>query len=133
MDESDAARKLASPPLGWMFGDLPAPARRGRRDGAVRRSEGSRGAPERWRLIVHGRVQGVGYRQACCRQAKAMGLGGWVRNLRDGSVEVQAEGTLQALQDLRLWCECGPPGAVVSGVITSLMPPGGDDWFEVRP
>lgn len=138
MDDAHASRQLASPPLGWVFGDLPAPPRRSpadssvRRGGGSRRSAGSLASRERWQLIVRGHVQGVGYRQACCRAAVALGVAGWVRNRSDGSVEVQAEGPNQQLLDLRLWCESGPLGALVSEVIPSLMPIAGDDWFEIR-
>ncbi|MBC1260035.1 acylphosphatase [Synechococcus sp. BSF8S] len=122
-----------------MFGDSLAPARRGRPGDALARGSGDlrrrggTGAPvERWRLIVSGRVQGVGYRQACCLRAQSLGLGGWVRNRPDGRVELEAEGCSQNLEQLRLWCESGPPGAHVSGVSESVIPPGGHDWFEVR-
>ncbi len=81
---------------------------------------------------MSGRVQGVGYRQSCRRQADALGLSGWVRNRSDGAVELEAEGTPQRLEDLRLWCESGPPQAQVSGVTASLIPPVGGDWFEIR-
>jgi acylphosphatase len=61
-----------------------------------------------------------------------MGLKGWVRNLQDGSVEVQAEGPPIALAELRAWCEKGPLGAQVKRVKPCQMPVRGDDWFEVR-
>jgi acylphosphatase len=81
---------------------------------------------------VRGRVQGVGYRAACQATASALGLGGWVRNRPDGTVELQAEGPEQALAELRLWCERGPSGAQVSGVSVTQLAITGQDWFEVR-
>ena len=87
---------------------------------------------ERWRLIVRGLVQGVGYRAACCSRAREVGLGGWVRNREDGSVEVQAEGSLPDLAELRLWCEQGPAGAQVAQVAVSTLGSTGQDWFEIR-
>ena len=87
---------------------------------------------ERWRLIVSGRVQGVGYRQACCQRAQALGLGGWVRNRPAGWVELEAEGCSQVLEQLRIWCESGPAAAQVSSVNASVIPLAGQDWFEVR-
>ncbi|MEB3184356.1 MAG: acylphosphatase [Cyanobacteriota bacterium] len=87
---------------------------------------------ERWRLIVRGQVQGVGYRVACCNHARALGLGGWVRNEGDGSVEVEAEGTLQQLGELRLWCERGPAAAHVNSVTVTQRAATGADWFEIR-
>jgi acylphosphatase len=83
-------------------------------------------------MVVSGRVQGVGYRQACRRQAQALGVSGWVRNRSDGRVELEAEGATQALHDLRLWCESGPPAAHVSGVVASRIALAGEDWFEIR-
>jgi acylphosphatase len=87
---------------------------------------------ERWRLIVSGRVQGVGYRQALCQRAQALGLGGWVRNRSDGRVELEAEGCSHDLEQLRIWCESGPAGAQVSSVSVCMIPLEGHDWFEVR-
>ncbi|NDC14188.1 MAG: acylphosphatase [Synechococcaceae bacterium WB9_2_170] len=87
---------------------------------------------ERWRLIVRGQVQGVGYRASCCGRAKDLGLSGWVRNRSDGSVEVEAEGPTQELTELRLWCEMGPSAASVNSVSVSQIGTTGSDWFEVR-
>ncbi len=81
---------------------------------------------------MRGRVQGVGYRAACRTRATDLGLGGWVRNLPNGSVELQAEGPAQALAELRLWCERGPADAQVSGVSVTQIGITGQDWFEVR-
>ncbi len=77
-------------------------------------------------------MQGVGYRAASLRRASELGLSGWVRNRGDGSVEIEAEGALQALGELRLWCEKGPDAARVSGVSVRVIPPTGSDWFEIR-
>lgn len=88
---------------------------------------------ERWRFSIRGRVQGVGYRAACCRRAQELGLAGWVRNCSDGSVEVQAEGDEHRLTELRVWCECGPPGARVDSIHGSRVATTGADWFEIRP
>lgn len=87
---------------------------------------------ERWRLIVRGQVQGVGYRTACCSRARELALGGWVSNLADGTVEVQAEGPSHDLAELRLWCERGPADAQVAGVAVTTLSSTGQDWFEIR-
>lgn len=108
-----------------------ANARRFLQPGEARLANASSPA-ERWRLIVRGLVQGVGYRAACCGRARELGLGGWVRNLEDGSVEVQAEGSRPDLAELRLWCEQGPAGAKVAGVAVSTVGNTGEDWFEIR-
>ncbi|MEB3233895.1 MAG: acylphosphatase [Cyanobacteriota bacterium] len=83
-------------------------------------------------MTVSGRVQGVGYRQATLREAQALELGGWVRNAPDGTVEIEAEGPQQRLNDLRLWCEHGPVAAQVHRVATTQVAPTGSDWFEIR-
>ena len=83
-------------------------------------------------MIVSGKVQGVGYRMSCCSRAKDLGLSGWVRNLPDGSVELEAEGNPQDLTELRIWCEKGPAQAVVNSVASAQVAATGADWFEVR-
>lgn len=70
----------------------------------------------RYRLVVSGRVQGVGYRWSCLRAAEQLGVYGWVRNRPDGSVEVVAEGAVGAVEALVEWCRQGPSHAVVSTV-----------------
>jgi acylphosphatase len=68
------------------------------------------------RLMVTGRVQGVGYRAWARAQAVALGLSGWVRNRLDGSVELLAVGEEQALDALERACLSGPPAAAVDTV-----------------
>lgn len=63
--------------------------------------------------LVSGRVQGVCFRAETQAQAARLGLTGWVRNLPDGRVEVQAFGPEQALDELRTWLKKGPPMAHV--------------------
>ena len=72
------------------------------------------------KLIVHisGRVQGVGYRYFVLHRAQSLELAGYVRNLRDGRVEVVAEGEEQALKTLLVELQQGPPGAIVEKVET---------------
>lgn len=67
-------------------------------------------------LKIAGHVQGVGFRYGMCREARRLGLAGWVRNCRDGSVEAVAEGDDQALQRLVEWARHGPAGARVDNV-----------------
>ncbi|MDX2167356.1 MAG: acylphosphatase [Deltaproteobacteria bacterium] len=76
----------------------------------------------RVRLIVRGRVQGVGFRWATVEQGRRLGLAGWARNLPDGSVEVVAEGAEDAIMRLRDWCRHGPPSARVSQVAEMPAP-----------
>jgi acylphosphatase len=62
-------------------------------------------------FAIRGRVQGVGFRYAMTVEARRLGLNGWVRNRRDGSVEAFACGVPAALDALVAWAERGPPGA----------------------
>lgn len=68
------------------------------------------------RFFVSGMVQGVGYRFFATRAAERLGVTGWVKNLRDGRVEVYAIGSPKALKDLRRELERGPAGATVDEV-----------------
>jgi acylphosphatase len=70
----------------------------------------------RRRLIVHGRVQGVGFRYSAARQAQSRGVAGSAANRPDGTVEVVLEGEPDAVESLVRWCEQGPRGAVVERV-----------------
>ena len=63
-----------------------------------------------------GRVQGVGYRASTVDEARAYGLTGWVRNLPDGGVELEAQGDEARVTALLAWCAQGPPAARVAGV-----------------
>ena len=68
------------------------------------------------RIIVHGRVQGVWYRGWTVDEARALGLNGWVRNRRDGSVEILADGPEEAIAELARRCRQGPSAARVERV-----------------
>jgi acylphosphatase len=77
------------------------------------------------RVIVSGRVQGVGFRISCYRRATRLGLAGTVRNLPDGRVEVVAEGEREAVNELVAWCRRGPPAAwVAEASVTDEEPHG---------
>lgn len=76
-----------------------------------------------WKIIVHGKVQGVFYRQSTVGQAIGLGVKGTVRNLPDGSVEIYAQGTQEQLKALSDWCRKGPPRAVVTGINTEKVEP----------
>ena len=81
--------------------------------------------------VVTGTVQGVGFRWATRREAQRLGLAGFVRNLADGSVEVEAEGEADVVGHLVRWLERGPTSAHVSQVQVSDRDPRGDTTFEV--
>jgi acylphosphatase len=67
-------------------------------------------------LVIHGLVQGVGYREAICKAALGHGLGGWVRNRSDGTVEALLCGPAVAVQAIVHWARRGPRLARVTGV-----------------
>ncbi len=67
-------------------------------------------------VLFFGRVQGVFFRDNTRRKAKGLGLGGWVRNLRDGSVEAVVEGPKETVEELISWCRTRQPYASVSEV-----------------
>lgn len=67
-------------------------------------------------LIIHGRVQGVGYRAFAERSARMLGLTGWVRNRRDGTVELVARGNAAQLAALKIACARGPMAASVKQI-----------------
>lgn len=84
------------------------------------------------RLAIRGVVQGVGYRWAMTAQARRLGVSGWVRNRRDGSVEAVVAGPTDAVEALVAWARRGPPGAAVSAVEVGAAS-GEFDRFEQRP
>jgi len=93
-----------------------------------------RQAPRRLQAVVRGRVQAVGFRQFVWSRAARLGLTGWVRNGDDGrSVEVEAEGPSDALEQLLELLRQGPYGARVDDVRASWSDePRGYTTFEVR-
>jgi len=74
------------------------------------------------RYYVSGMVQGVGYRFFAQRAAQRLGLAGYVKNLRDGSVEVYAVGSIESIDALRIDLERGPRSAQVSSVREETAP-----------
>ena len=83
-------------------------------------------ATETWQACVRGRVQGVGFREACVAQARALGVAGWVRNRPDGSVEALLQGPPERLARLREWLRHGPPGARVDALDVTQAAPASD-------
>jgi acylphosphatase len=88
---------------------------------------------KRIRAVVQGDVQGVGFRAATAHEARRARIAGWVRNRRDGSVEVEAEGSDEAVDGLISWLRRGPSLARVTGVeIDDSLPPAGLEGFSIR-
>lgn len=86
----------------------------------------------RARVVVHGLVQGVWFRDSCVRQACDAGVSGWVRNRSDGTVEAVFEGPIEDVARCVSWCRMGPPRAEVTGIDVSEEPPEGLQGFVRR-
>jgi acylphosphatase len=84
------------------------------------------------KVVVSGHVQGVFFRDRTRREAARLGVTGWVRNCRDGTVEAHLEGTADAVAELVRWCREGPRHATVRELQVSEAEPQGTAGFEVR-
>ncbi len=84
------------------------------------------------RAVVRGAVQGVGFRDATVRRARASGVLGWVRNGEDGSVQVHAEGPEAAVRAFEGFLRDGPRGARVSELEVEHVKPEGHEQFAIR-
>ena len=85
-------------------------------------------------VMIRGRVQGVGYRDAMVDAASAFGVCGWVRNRGDGTVEALIQGEGAAVERLLAWCRRGPPAARVTEIATlDVTPDLALVCFERRP
>jgi acylphosphatase len=86
----------------------------------------------RKRVVVHGRVQGVFFRDSTRQRAEAAGVSGWVTNRPDGAVEAVFEGGAEAVESLVRWMREGPRSAAVERVEVSEEDPEGLRDFDVR-
>ena len=84
------------------------------------------------RAVVRGEVQGVGYREATLRQARRLGVMGWVRNGEDDTVLVHAEGPESAVESLMAFLRQGPPAAGVTEVAIERLKVEGHEQFAIR-
>lgn len=82
---------------------------------------------------IEGRVQGVGFRDWAARTAEVLGLSGWVRNRRDGTVEAMFGGPEAEVNEMLARCGSGPPLAEVIRVVTRAAAGDLPAGFEVRP
>jgi len=82
-------------------------------------------------VVVHGDVQGVGFRFSAARGAQQRGVAGWVRNRGDGTVEAVFEGEPDAVGAMVRWCEEGPRGASVEHVDVFEEPSEGLQGFRI--
>lgn len=85
--------------------------------------------------MIRGHVQGVGFRWSMAQEAERLGVRGWVRNRRDGSVEAMVSGAPPAVQRLIDWARRGPPAATVAQVevLPGSEAEDGFVGFEQRP
>jgi acylphosphatase len=84
------------------------------------------------RLLIHGRVQGVWFRESMRQEAARLNVAGWVRNRADGTVEAAVEGSTYAVEAMIRWARRGPEAADVARVEVT-DDPGGYRGFEKRP
>ena len=85
------------------------------------------------RVVITGRVQGVGFRHWMTRAAGRMGVAGWVRNRADGTVEALLDGPSDAVEELLRACRRGPEQAEVRAIEESLAEPADGPGFVMRP
>ncbi|HLN56842.1 MAG TPA: acylphosphatase [Bacteroidales bacterium] len=84
-----------------------------------------------YRIHIGGRVQGVGFRWNTARVARQLGISGFVKNLPDGGVYVEAEGEREILESFVEWCRTGPPFSFVESVEVSSSEPVGYREFVI--
>ena len=82
-------------------------------------------------LLISGRVQGVGFRYSMAEEAERLGVTGWVRNRRDGTVEAVVDGDPHGVEAILAWARRGPRGARVTDVRISEIA-GSFERFEMR-
>lgn len=85
------------------------------------------------KLKIHGRVQGVWYRESMRCEAERCGIRGWVRNCLDGTVEAYIEGEPGAVEQIQAWCRRGPPSAGVTEIHSEEAGPDESIGFRVLP
>jgi acylphosphatase len=86
----------------------------------------------RKRVVAHGRVQGVFFRDSTRQRAESAGVAGWVANRPDGTVEAVFEGEGSAVERLVEWMHDGPRGASVDRIEVNEEEPEGLSGFELR-
>jgi acylphosphatase len=86
----------------------------------------------RAKVVGHGMVQGVFFRAEARDRARSLGVGGWVRNAANGSVEAVFEGEAERVESMVDWCSRGPSGARVDDVDVTWAEPQGEDGFAIR-
>ena len=82
-------------------------------------------------VVVHGAVQGVFFRAETRDRARSLGVSGWVRNARNGTVEAAFEGPDEPVESMVEWCRRGPAGARVERVEVTWAEPENQDGFSI--
>ena len=82
-------------------------------------------------LLIKGKVQGVFYRASARDKANELGIKGWVKNTRDGDVEIVASGQKESLKNFIDWCHKGPRRAIVTGVTITVMETNNFQDFQI--
>lgn len=83
-------------------------------------------------LVITGRVQGVGYRYFAQYKAEELHISGWVKNMPDGKVEIEAEGDSKDLEVFIDWLKVGPARSVIQKFLVSEIPSSGHKGFMIR-
>ena len=86
----------------------------------------------RRRVVVHGLVQGVFFRDTCRQEAQRLGVVGWVENAYDGTVVAEFEGSSDAVEAMIAWCRRGPSRAHVERIQVTDRDPEHSSGFHVR-
>lgn len=87
---------------------------------------------KRLKIKISGRVQGVAFRHYAQTRANQTGIKGYVKNMPDGTVEIEAEGEEKALDEFLSWCHRGPDAAKVENVNIQEIPVKDDKSFKIR-
>ena len=85
-----------------------------------------------YKIHVRGRVQGVGFRWSAAMEARSRGIKGYVKNLPDGSVYIEAEGSREQLDFFTEWCRRGPGFGNVESVNIDTLPPVNYSEFRIE-
>jgi acylphosphatase len=85
-----------------------------------------------YNITVSGRVQGVGFRWSAAAEARKLGITGFVKNLSDGNVYIEAEGSPEQLDTFVAWCKKGPPFGFVESVDIESFPPVNFEEFIIQ-
>ena len=85
-----------------------------------------------YKIHISGQVQGVGFRWSAANEARSLGITGYVKNLSDGSVYIEAEGSREQLNAFVEWCKRGPGYSLVELVNVDSFPPVNYTDFKIE-